>query len=131
MAFTDAEMVVLSQLVYKNDIISNNMCLPLDVVLKKQKESLLKELGPQYKDVIEGLVEKSSGYSIDLATNDKKTGFAAMAVSSPNKEVTVVCRGTEDLTDWTHGNFGLIAGSGETDQHKQMENFMDRNYIPK
>lgn len=143
MAFTDAEMAVLSQFVYDNKAIKMNVSLH-DLLMRTIKdkngkvitmaESLKKELGKQYSDVIDGLVEKSKNYRVVLSKSDELTGFDAMAIAGPDNEVTVVCRGTEGFDilhseesrkDVFKGDYGLIEGNGETAQHKQMEQFLD------
>ncbi len=132
MAFTDVEMAVLSKLVY--DTNTGNMEVELHDILEINENKLRRELGSQYNEVIDGLMEKSKEYKITLAENDKKTGFAAMAVCGTDNDVTVVCRGTEGFNifgsedsrkDVFYGDYGLIAGTGETAQHKQMEIFLN------
>lgn len=130
MAFTDAEMAVLSQFVYDNKAIKMNVSLH-DLLMRTIKdkngkvitmaESLKKELGKQYSDVIDGLVEKSKNYCVVLSKSDELTGFDAMAIAGPDNEVTVVCRGTEGFDilhseesrkDVFKGDYGLIEGNG-------------------
>lgn len=137
MAFTDAEMAVLSQLVYSNKVISGDQKVSLKDILNNPSimKTLKNDLGDQYNDVIDGLVKKSKDYTIVLSQNDEKTGFAAMAIAGPDNDVTVVTRGTEGFDilgseesrkDVLNGDYGLIAGTGETQQHKQMEKFLDK-----
>ena len=143
MAFTDTEMAVLSQLVYDNKALKMNVSL-YDLLMRTTKDkngkvitmadTLRKKLGSQYNDTIDGLLEKSKDYHVVLSKSDEKTGFDAMAIAGPDNEVTVVCRGTEGFDilhsdesrkDVFEGDYGLIAGNGETAQHKQMEQFLD------
>lgn len=137
MAFTDLEMAVLSQLVYSNKVISGDQKVCLQDILNNPSimKKLKKDLDDQYNDVITGLVKKSKDYTIVLSQNDEKTGFAAMAIAGPDNDVTVVSRGTEGFNiidseesrkDVLHGDYGLISGTGETKQHKQMEKFLDK-----
>lgn len=124
MTFTDAEMAVLSDLSYYKKVLKKEQ--DLSTVLDILKDDLSIDLGPQYDEVIDGLIAKSKGCKIVDTEADKKTGFDAMAIAGPNNDVTVVCRGTQDATDALKGDLGLVMGTGETSQHKQMEKFLDR-----
>lgn len=124
MTFTEAEMAVLSNLSYYNKALKKGQ--DLSSVLNSLKDKLSTDLGSQYDEVINGLITKGKGCKIVDVERDDKTGFDAMAIAGPNNDVTVVCRGTQDATDALKGDLGLVMGTGETSQHKQMEKFLDR-----
>lgn len=129
MAFTDQEMMVLSQLAYQNDKFHEGMSL--EAILNSKAAS--KELAQLDQKLVESLMKKVIGkeYRLVKNANDTKTGFGAMAIADPDKEVTVVCRGTDGFSlnsesrkDVLHGDAGLIFGSGSTRQHDSMKEFM-------
>lgn len=130
MAFTDAEMAVLSELTYSNSSFTGN---DLGNTLKTFKGKLESNLGPQYEDVINGLIKKIQGKDYKVVnTYNKSTGFGAFAVIDSSGEATVAARGTdgfhlndkESLKDIFYGDLGLIMGNGKTSQHKDMEKFI-------
>ena len=132
-AFTDAELAVLTQLAYQDiNQVDEEVDYVLSAFLRDKEEYLREELGETYDSVIDGLIEKSKNpdYVIVKAENDKDgTGFAAMAIKDPDNEVTVACRGTEGFSfDYdskkdvlTDAQIGVRV---ETNQQKKLEEFM-------
>lgn len=136
MAFTHEEQAVLSQLAYYDISTSPGKPVSLDEVLNNDKIDLDKKLGKEYADVLKGLRKKVAGkdyhivYKID---DDANTGFVSYAIADPNNEVTVVCRGSEDLSKVLTNKDSQkdldtdlqIALRQETDQQQKMEEMMD------
>lgn len=101
MAFTNVEMAILSQMAY----FGSDGCPrqpyegeSLHYTLMKNRSFLRKELGNEYYTALDNLIEKTDGedYEIVKTSDDKYgTGFAAIAIKSPDNNVTVATRGTE------------------------------------
>lgn len=131
MAFTDVEMAILSQCAYYK-ISNTSENVDLDDYLKSHEQDLINDLGKEYKSSISNLINKVDGkdYSIVLQRNDRHgSGFAAMAISDPDNEVTVACRGTEGISmDYdSRKDFASdlqLAFLNETDQQAQMKDFV-------
>jgi len=128
MGFSDVEMSILSQLAYRDIDYKPAAEEPLASLLSNNKDWLQEQLGSSYEGHIDNLINKvqGSGYTLVASEHDKISGFAAYAISTPNNEVIVACRGTEP----THINDLLTdAGLGlapETQQHRDMEKFVNR-----
>lgn len=128
MAFSDVEMSILAQLAYK-DIDVDGKGKKLSKVLTDHKDWLQEELGPSYEKYIDNLINKVDGsdYRIVDSEHDKASGFAAYAISTPHNEVVVACRGTQmDQTNDILTDVGLGITPGETQQHRDMEAFVNR-----
>ncbi len=128
MAFSDVEMSILAQLAYK-DIDVDGKGKKLSKVLTDHKEWLQEELGPSYEKYIDNLINKVDGsdYRIVDSEHDKASGFAAYAISTPHNEVVVACRGTQmDQANDILTDVGLGITPGETQQHRDMEAFVNR-----
>ena len=131
MAFTDVEMAILSQCAYYK-ISNTSENVDLDDYLKSHEQDLINDLGKEYKSSISNLINKVDGkdYSIVLQRNDRHgSGFAAMAISDPDNEVTVACRGTQgfsmDYDSKKDVDSDLqLAFLNETDQQAQMKDFV-------
>ncbi len=130
MAFTDAEMAVLSKLAYCKDIPEG---ASLNEVLTAHSGTLKNGLGDGYKDVIANLLKKTENEAFEIVKSrddDFGTGFAAIAIRDPSNEVTVAFRGTEgfDITD--HNSIRDMGADLElamvlsTSQHREAEKFM-------
>lgn len=146
MAFTPEEQAILSQLSYQDVATSELTPASLYDILttnpyRKNLEKALGISGDQkddngYRQVLNDLVEKVKGkdYHIVKSVNDSKdTGFSAIAISDPDNNVTIACRGTEDLTKvgkdensnrdaLTDVQIGLLE---ETNQQQELEKFID------
>lgn len=144
MAFTAEEQAVLAQLSYLDIETSELNPVSLYDVLNNEnyREKLNKALSGDpksaggYEDVLTGLINKVEGqdYHIVKSVNDRyDTGFSAIAISDPNNDVTVACRGTEDLTkvgrDEDSNRDALtdvqIGLQKETNQQQELEKFID------
>lgn len=129
MAFSDVEMSILAQLAYRDVDYKPAAEESLAELLSTNKKWLRDELGSSYDKHIDNLINKVDGsdYKIVAAEHEKISGFAAFAISTPNDEVVVACRGTQMnqvndiLTD-----VGLGITPGETQQHRDMEKFVNR-----
>ena len=121
MAFTDKELAVLAQLAYKEVDFRNSYEISLNLHITDNVSYLREKLGQSYYDTIEDLIAKTNDCTIVKAVNDKDdTGFAAFAVKDSNNEITIACRGTEDLKK--DGVTDLQIGlAKETNQHQKME----------
>lgn len=133
--FTDEEMMVLAQLSYKDPYIKakgNN--LSLYDMLSYEKDYLIAYLGEQNRDLVERLLKKTQGgdYYVVASTNDRHgSGFAALAISGPDKDtVTVAARGTEGFSMDNENSIrdvmsdAQLGFEGETNQQKAMNEFM-------
>lgn len=123
MAFTDVEMSILAQLAYL-DIPSDQS---LYRVLDDNKTWLANELGPSYQTQIDNLIKEVKGkdYRVVASTNTSASGFAAYAFKTPDNEVVVAARGTQlDQINDLATDAGL-ALSVETQQHRDMETFVN------
>lgn len=140
MAFTPEEQAVLCQLSYVNIEIDPNDPKTLEEVLNDALTDpnidLNKKLGNNYDDVLAGLMEKVAGqdyYVVKAVNDDKDSGFVALAIEDPNKDVTVVCRGSEDLSQVGKNPNSTkdldtdlqIGVRQETDQQQELEKFID------
>ena len=133
MAFTDAELAVLAQLSYDDDIVrAGTMELSLAELLEKHEAQLRSDLGEEYNQVIDGLLEKtrSGDYTVVKGVNEKHgNGFAAFAIQDSDNHVTVACRGTEGFSMdydsirdvYADIQLGITVRS---DQQRSMEQFM-------
>ena len=134
MAFTEVEMAILSQAAYL-DLPDSAEQKSLYSFLndEKNQKALMKSLGDEYSDAFDGLLNKVEGkdYTIVQTQNDKHgTGFAAFAVSDPNNEVTVACRGTEGFSLDYDSKKDVIADvelavSLQTGQQEKMKQFVE------
>lgn len=140
MAFTDAEMAVLSQLAYygskpdKQRQPSKGDTLYSVLTDKSVKKYLENQLGDDYDVVLQGLIDKTEGkdYKIVKSVDDNKgTGFAAIAIKDPENNVTVATRGTEGFdvfgSDASRRDVAAdleLAFSISTSQQEEMEKFM-------
>lgn len=128
MAFTELEMSILAQLAYRDIDYKEAAEEPLYEVLKTNRDWLVSGLGPTYEKYVDNLMNKVEGqnYVIAGSEHDKLSGFAAFAVSTPENDVVVASRGTQMskindlLTD------GGLAMAVETQQHRDMEKFVNR-----
>jgi len=135
MAFNDVEMSILAQLSYK-DIDIDGKAKNLSKVLRDYQDWLQTTLGSSYKKHIDELIKKVEGkdYKIVDSEYDKLSGFAAYAISTPQNEVIVACRGTQIGKDDTIiekaqdilTDIGLGLDPGTTQQHRDMEAFVNR-----
>lgn len=136
MAFTPEEQAILCQLSYIDIQVDSKDPKTLEEILVQHEDHLREKLGDGYDDTLDGLMEKVAGedYHIVKATNDDHdSGFVAIAIEDPNHDVTVVCRGSEDLSQVgknPDSNKDLdtdiqIGVRQETDQQQAMEQFMD------
>ena len=148
--FTVEEQAVLAQIAYYNINLLEDKPRTLEDVLAdvgKQKDSngrtLEEVLGEDLYMVYQGLVERvdQKGYQVISSVDDNdNSGFVAFAVADPDGDVTVVCRGSEDLTKVatdpdsrkdldTDIQIGVRV---ETDQQQALENMVsdleDRGY---
>lgn len=131
--FTDVEMAILSQLAYcEYDQIPPD----LHTFLKNNQPYLEEELGGQYTNALNLLIEKTAmqDYKIVASKDDSHTGFAAFAVEGPNNEVAVACRGTEfsKILSWEAGSALtdvyadlMLTLDQESAQQKKMEEFLE------
>ena len=140
MAFTDAEMAILSQLAYYGSDVetqtqpARGKGLHSVLTNPQIKEYLENSLGADYKTALNGLIEKTKDrdYKIIKAEDDNKgTGFAAIAILDPNNEVTVAARGTEGFDVFTSDASRRdvaadlqLAYSVSTLQQQEIEKFM-------
>ena len=97
MAFTELEMSILAQLAYRDIDYKEAAEEPLYEVLKTNRDWLVSGLGPTYEKYVDNLMNKVEGqnYVIAGSEHDKLSGFAAFAVSTPENDVVVACRGTQ------------------------------------
>jgi len=128
MAFSEVEMSILAQLAYSDIDYKAAAEESLHELLVTKRDSLCNSLGASYEKYIDNLINKVEGqnYKIVASEHDKKSGFAAFAVSTPENDVIVSCRGTQmdQLNDiLTDAGLGL---SAETQQHRDMEEFVNR-----
>ncbi len=128
MAFSEVEMSIFAQLGYKDVDYKTASEESLHELLVTNRDSLCDSLGPSYEQYIDALIDKVEGqdYKIVASEHDKDSGFAAFAFSTPDNEVVVSCRGTQmdkanDIL--TDAGLGLVT---ETQQHRDMEAFVDR-----
>ena len=139
MGFTEREQAILSQLAYMDFNVSEESPLSLyDALTNEEYRSYLEsELGDNFKEDLEALTDKVKGqgyYIVKSVDDDDDSGFVAFAIEDPNHDVTVVCRGSEDLSKLFEGNkdsrkdFGTdlqLLFEKEADQHGEMEKFID------
>ena len=126
MAFSEVEMSILAQLAYRDVDYKAAAEEPLYSHLKNNKEWLYKQLGDSFKPYIDNLINKveDQDYIIVDSQKDTLSGFSAFAVSTPENEVVVACRGTQELNDWlTDAGIGITV---ETQQHREMREFVNR-----
>lgn len=130
--FTDAELAVLSKYSYICDPVKEGHSEPLGEALEKKQKALEKDFD---KKVVQSLIDKTKAndYQIVKSVNEKNsTGFAAVAISDPEGNVTVSCRGTEGFDIFSSEDSrrdvhtDLQLGTRvEADQQKSMERFVD------
>lgn len=127
MVFSDVEMSILAQLAYRDVDYKPASKEPLSELLKTNREWLEKELGSSYIKYIDKLIKKVDGseYIIVASNHDKLSGFDAYAISTPDNEVIVACRGTQiKETNDVITDVGLGVEL-ETEQHHKMEEFVN------
>ena len=128
MAFSDVEMSILAQLAYRDVDYKPAAEESLAELLKTNKKWLNDSLGSSYEKYIDNLINKVDGsdYKIVASEHDKASGFAAYAISTPQNEVVVACRGTQmDQANDVLTDVGLGI-TPETQQHRDMEAFVNR-----
>ena len=137
--FTAEEQAVLSSIAYYDITLSADKVETLDRVLQDVENNLVDNktmrdiLGDDLYVVYQGLLEKGSNYQVISSVDDNdNSGFVAFAIADTNDNVTVVCRGSEDLTKIasdpdsrkdldTDIQIGVLE---ETDQQQALENMV-------
>lgn len=142
MAFTDVEMAILAQLAYagstkemakdKNPSTAPQRNDSLYDLLVENEVWLREKLGGSYSDALNKLKikTKNAEYIVVKEEDDKDgSGFAAMAIRDPDKNVTVATRGTEGFNFDYDSTKDVVADielaySISTSQQEKMEAFM-------
>ena len=136
MGFTAEEQAILCELSYIDIESDSSKPKTLRDVLTEYEETLREELGEGYDEILDGLMEKVEGEDYKIVAtvdDDANTGFVALAIEQPGNEVTVVCRGSEDLSQVLSNKDSQkdldtdlqIGTQIETDQQQKMEEFVD------
>ena len=147
MEFTAEEMAVLSQVAYFDVNVEKKDPRSLDAILKDIENNLpdnktMKDvLGDDLYVVYQGMMEKGADYQVISSVDDNdNSGFVAFAIADADGDVTVVCRGSEDLTKIASDPDSRkdldtdiqIGVRVETDQQQALENMIsdleDRGY---
>ena len=133
MAFTEVEMSILAQLAYRDINCKKYSKETLESVLRENRDWLINGephkkndgLGASYEKYVDNLIEKVTNQNYTITGNHSNiyTGFYAYAVKTPQNEVVVACRGTNQLNDAiTDAELALTV---EANQHKDMEYFVN------